>query len=135
MIYCRSCKKFVTVVGFHRDDPKLSCGHVKQRTAADDEVMRCTIDLEKILLEESKLRGIPVEQVKEDILNSLINGTEIPNNNIAYCDICSTVVSVINDIHNVRRCGGNLVDNPGCGCIIMPSGKKRHFNAKSKHKL
>lgn len=133
MIYCRECKKFVTVVGYHRDDPKLSCGHVKQRTDDDDKVERCSIDIEKSINEEAKLRGISPEQVREGILDSLIN--EPPNNadlSIGICDICNTIVSVVEDVHGARRCGGNLVDNPGCGCLIFPSGKRRKFKVKIK---
>lgn len=118
------------MVGYHRDDPELSCGHIKRRTDGDDKVEKCNIDIERALAEEAKLRGVSVEQAKEDLLNSLINET-IHHETIDFCDICGTAVTVIIDIHGVRRCGGNLVDNPGCGCLLMPIAK-RVIKSKTK---
>jgi hypothetical protein len=40
------------------------------------------------------------------------------NSVVDSCPICSKTVTVFIDKNGIRRCGGNLIDNPGCGCDI-----------------
>jgi hypothetical protein len=40
------------------------------------------------------------------------------NSMIDFCPICVKMVTVFTDKKGLRRCGGNLIDNPGCGCDI-----------------
>lgn len=90
-IFCIICKQDKEIVEFERDDPKLSCGHVKSISSEDEEQL-----------------NTPKEQVK-----NLMNLFE-PTSTAGHCDICG-VVTIIKDSNGVLRCGGNLHTNPGCG--------------------
>ncbi len=97
-IYCRKCKKKQQVVGFQKDDPILSCGHVKRSSNLDDRINECMKIFQNIF----------------DTLPSL--GDE----QISYCPICDMTVSIMTDENGTPRCCGDMMTNPGCGCPVHP---------------
>ena len=125
-IYCRECKDHCEIISFHRDNPILSCGHVKHRTAQDDIVLSTRREIELILLEEATARGVAIEQVRAEFTNGLMDmfNSADEAQTIGHCATCG-MITVFEDDRGVRRCGGNLVDNPGCG---MPIRSTYHKN-------
>lgn len=103
--YCRKCKTVEKVVGFERDDPILSCGHVKRRTLGDSRVDKCRQEIRQILSDEPA----PVKQAFFEALFDTITSKRV-----GYCPICDSIVSIITE-NGIRKCGGNLYDNAGCG--------------------
>jgi hypothetical protein len=103
-IFCRECGTFRPVVGYQRDNPVLTCGHVKDRNIVDDRVNNCRNLLEKLL--GPKDTG----SLKHLLAASLRNYSEFTD----FCPVCGTVVCVIVDQEGVRRCHGNLLTRPGC---------------------
>ena len=71
-IYCTKCKEIKKVIGYKKDDPILSCNHIK----------------------------------------------EVTKTSTTYCPICDMIVRTFKARDGSQRCGGNLIDNPGCGCSI-----------------
>jgi len=72
MAYCRECRKMKKVVGFEKDDPLLSCGHVKHRRKSDDWIHVATADIHKFFAEEAEKSGLSFEQVQEECAQALI---------------------------------------------------------------
>jgi hypothetical protein len=102
-VFCRECKTFRPVIGYQRDNPILTCGHVKDRNIIDDRVSSCRSLLDKLLGEKDR-------SLKTLLVTSLRNYSEFTD----YCPVCQTVVCVIVDQEGVRRCHGNLLTRPGC---------------------
>lgn len=112
--YCRKCKKIVEVLGFERDDPVLSCGHTKRR------------EKESQKLDALRQNFVPSEELLFALLGAYL---AIRKDQISYCPVCDDVVSVIEN-NGTRFCGGNLIDNPGCGCTIKPIQDRLHTPLK-----
>ncbi len=120
MIYCRICRDHRKIDGFHRDDPILSCGHIKCRSSKDDKAQEVRYEIEEMFREEADTRGVAVEEIRTEFVQGLLDifGSQKIANTVGNCKTCGTVtVNVGTD--GTRRCGGNLIDNPGCG---MPIG-------------
>ena len=119
MIYCRQCCDHKNIIGFDRDDPVLSCGHVKRRKDPEE----TKTEIEKIYQLEAKRRQVSPEQVRDEYLRSFLHVFEnVPDTTVGYCRYCG-VVTVLKDKHGVHRCGGNLDKEPGCG---MPLEVHQH---------
>lgn len=121
-IYCRTCRTHREPVGFVRDDPVLSCGHTKHRTKSDDVIQKTRQEVEAIFTVEAAQRGISVEEVRAEYIRGLLDlftTDEDAATTVGYCETCGTV-TIIEDKDGVGRCGGNLMDNPGCGMTIKP---------------
>lgn len=120
-IYCQTCREKRGVVGFVRDDPQLSCGHVKQakRDALDE--TRATV--EGIFEREANRRGIDKEQVRVEYVQNLLDlfSMEETESTVGNCEICGTVTVIVGE-DGIDRCGGNFLDNPGCGMPV-----ERHY--------
>ena len=113
MVFCEICKTSKEITGYNRDDPVLSCGHIKQLT---NEIK--VPEIEEMLCYEATKRGISVEQVRSEYIKGLMNMfSEESVSTVGHCDICGTVTIII-DKNGICRCGGNLQDNPGCGMPI-----------------
>lgn len=107
--YCRVCKKLAEIVRWDKDDPVLSCGHVKRRSAADDRVAECARDIQSTIpkgIRDDFLRVVVEEWVREQ-----------EEGRIAFCPICEQTVSTT-ERNGKQVCGGDLLQNPGCGCCL-----------------
>jgi hypothetical protein len=103
-VFCRECGAFKPLVWYQRDNPVLSCGHIKNRSIVDDRVSSCRTLLEKLLGPKD------VGSLKLLLATSLRNYSEFTD----FCPVCQTVVCVIVDCDGIRRCHGNLLTRPGC---------------------
>lgn len=118
--YCRICREFVEVTGFERDDPVLACGHVKRRRKSDDKISQCAADIDRAITAEALDSGSSKDLLREELLKSVLGLKEPDRENIRYCPICDSLVAVAKNKRGLAICGGNLYDNPGCGCILKP---------------
>lgn len=116
--YCKECRTVAEVVGFQRDDPVLSCGHVKRLPS--DESEKCLDDIRKEMEDQPDEVKIALYKIA---LESLMENS---TTDISYCPICEEMVSVIRDEEGRRRCGGNYENNPGCGCLLKPISIRMH---------
>jgi hypothetical protein len=121
-LFCRECGDHREIIEYTRDDPILSCGHIKQRVQQDDQVHAAQQEIERILIEDAKTRQMTVEQVRTEFTNSLLEiftpTDKTPT--IGHCETCGKTTIYI-DKDGTKRCGGNLLDNPGCGMPILVS--------------
>lgn len=70
-IYCREHCKFEKVVGYHKGDPILECGVVKQRTEDDDVVDKCRGEIDKFLTVQS-INGGKVDDAREVLISYML---------------------------------------------------------------
>lgn len=122
-IYCRACKEHREIVKFDRDDPVLSCGHIKHRTRVDDKIHDVQRDIEEMFVEEARKSNLTPEEIRTECVQGLLEifgETEQEAPTVDHCRTCGTVTVI--EKKGVRRCGGNMIDNPGCG---MPIGEQR----------
>lgn len=113
MIYCRECKRFRKILRYIKDDPILACGHVKCRSKVDDRIQKCADDIERFSVQH----GIEITQLCDRLLTELAKKRK-ESNLTDYCPICDMNVTVILGLDGKRYCGGNLVNNPGCGRLL-----------------
>ena len=118
--YCRICREFVEVTGFERDDPVLACGHVKRRAKSDDTISQCAADIESVISTEAQSSGSSVDELRDELLKSILGLKEPDRDNVRHCPICDSLVAVARNRRGQAICGGNLYDNPGCGCVLKP---------------
>jgi len=113
-IYCPECKALQKVVYFRRDDPVLSCGHTKERNAETDKIEDIS---RRALEEEAKLRGMTYEEIQDELIKEVL---EFYQNTepTTYCPICDEAVCYFLGKNNEHRCGGNMINNPGCGSLV-----------------
>jgi hypothetical protein len=113
MIYCETCKKLKHVVEFQKDNPMLSCGHLKEFKSSIGD------DIQSFMIQEAIQSNKPlvsvIRQCIEDVLQVLEECEEKPT--VGRCKTCG-IVSIYYDKNNVARCGGDMVKNPGCGMLI-----------------
>jgi hypothetical protein len=123
-IFCRKCGEYRSVQGYERDDPILSCGHVKHRTDIDDGVHKARREIETMFEEEAEDRGASIKEIRDEYIRGLLDlfEHEADPSTVGHCEICGTV-TIVEDEEGVLRCGGNLHDNPGCG---MPLEAYQH---------
>jgi hypothetical protein len=108
LIYCPICQAPRRVIGFERDNPRLSCGHVKRplSLAIERRIAGCAHAAQKIVdMSVSELHLFKLER----------------DDKVGYCPICNMIISIVLDKRGHKRCGGNLMDNPGCGCLLSES--------------
>jgi hypothetical protein len=111
MIYCRKCADHKDIIGFDRDDPVLSCGHVKRR----QDTRQAKQEIEKIFQLEAQRRNVTPHQVRDEYLRSFLHVFDNDvDTTVGCCKFCG-VVTVMKDSHGTHRCGGNLDNSPGCG--------------------
>ena len=124
MIYCKVCQDHRKVDGFYRDDPVLSCGHIKYRSDEDDKIQEVRHEIEEMFHKEADSRGISVEEIRAEFVQGLLDifGSQEITSTIGHCKTCG-VVTVYIGADGTRCCGGNLIDNPGCGMLIEQSVK------------
>lgn len=67
--FCNICKKLEKIVEFQRDNPVLDCGHVKHPTNL--EIDECRDELLSKLESGSVLLGIPFQELKQSVLESI----------------------------------------------------------------
>lgn len=67
--YCNICKTLNKIKSFKRDNPVLSCGHIKYPT--DIDIDKCRNDLLSKLESSSVLLGVPVEDLKQSFFEAL----------------------------------------------------------------
>lgn len=118
-LFCRECGDHREIVGYRRDDPILSCGHVKGRSSQDDVLYSTQQEISKILAEAADNRGMTVEEVRAEFTNGLLNlfTPMDETQTIGHCETCGKTTIFV-DRDGIKRCGGNLLDNPGCGMPI-----------------
>lgn len=115
LTYCRHCKKLSRVTHYDRDNPVLSCGHIKSSPCND----KCAQAVNSALTDASIKTGRSVEQLQLGLFFDLLG---VP---VSYCPICNAIITILKNKRGERICGGNLFDNPGCGCLLKPISERQ----------
>jgi len=115
MIYCLECGKTQGVKSVDKDGSFiLECGH-----SAPDEVDTVSKRIEDRLRSQAKGKGRSLKEQKKILISGL------KKLKTAYCPICCKNVSTFRDSRGVLVCGGDMLNDPGCGCRIIDTVKNK----------
>lgn len=125
--YCRTCRSIVRVVRWDRDNPVLSCGHVKHRSVLDDRLSECAIDIRRAAENEAQVTGMSALDIQTLFLKAAlaVQSRRFSTEAVTFCPICEQEVSIVETKDGEKICGGNYLNNPGCGCILNKSIEQR----------
>lgn len=71
-MFCRTCLTKRRISKYHKDNPILSCGHIRERKPSDDYLHKIKQELDKMFQDRSSKYGISEVQLRRECIKGLL---------------------------------------------------------------